>query len=79
VRSTRDLLNMLAQITDKGAGFCSLADAWSDTTTSHGRLMFTSCRALRQRALAADAVQKHAARKTRRGDSEFDCSYNVRR
>jgi len=27
-RSTRDLLNMLATISDKGAGFRSLADAW---------------------------------------------------
>ena len=31
----------LAQIADKGAGFRSLADAWADTTTSHGRLMLT--------------------------------------
>ena len=40
-RSTRDLLNTLAQIADKGAGFRSLADTWADTTTSHGRLMLT--------------------------------------
>ena len=40
-RSTRDLLNTLARIADKGAGFRSLADAWADTTTSHGRLMLT--------------------------------------
>ena len=40
-RSTRDLLNVLAQIADKGAGFKSLADAWADTTTAHGRLMLT--------------------------------------
>jgi DNA invertase Pin-like site-specific DNA recombinase len=40
-RSTRDLLNTQAQIADKGAGFRSLADAWADTTTSHGRLMLT--------------------------------------
>jgi DNA invertase Pin-like site-specific DNA recombinase len=38
-RSTRDLLNVLAQIADTGAGFRSLADTWADTTTSHGRLM----------------------------------------
>jgi DNA invertase Pin-like site-specific DNA recombinase len=37
-RSTRDLLNTLAQIADKGAGFRSLGDAWADTTTAHGRL-----------------------------------------
>lgn len=38
-RSTRDLLNTLAAITGKGAGFRSLGDNWADTTTPHGRLM----------------------------------------
>jgi DNA invertase Pin-like site-specific DNA recombinase len=40
-RSTRDLLNTLAAITEKKAGFRSLRDAWADTTTAHGRLMLT--------------------------------------
>jgi DNA invertase Pin-like site-specific DNA recombinase len=40
-RSTRDLLNTLATITEKKAGFRSLGDAWADTTTAHGRLMLT--------------------------------------
>jgi len=40
-RSTRDLLNILASIADKGAGFKSLGDEWADTTTPHGRLMLT--------------------------------------
>ena len=40
-RSTRDLLNTLAAITGSKAGFRSLADAWADTTTAHGRLMLT--------------------------------------
>jgi hypothetical protein len=40
-RSTRDLLNTLAAILGKGAGFRSLNDAWADTTTAHGRLMLT--------------------------------------
>src|SRR3954454_24534912 len=40
-RSTRDLLNTLAAITDKEAGFRALNDAWADTTTPHGRLMLT--------------------------------------
>ena len=35
-RSTRDLLNTLATITGKKAGFRSLGDTWADTTTSHG-------------------------------------------
>ena len=40
-RSTRDLLNTLATIAAKGAGFRSLGDTWADTTTAHGRLMLT--------------------------------------
>jgi DNA invertase Pin-like site-specific DNA recombinase len=40
-RSTRDLLNILDTIGKAGAGFKSLADAWADTTTAHGRLMLT--------------------------------------
>ena len=40
-RSTRDLLNILDTVAKVGAGFKSLADAWADTTTAHGRLMLT--------------------------------------
>jgi DNA invertase Pin-like site-specific DNA recombinase len=40
-RSTRDLLNVLATIADKKAGFRSLGDTWADTITPHGRLMLT--------------------------------------
>src|ERR1700751_4215060 len=40
-RSTRDLLNVLDAVAKAGAGFKSLADAWADTTTAHGRLMLT--------------------------------------
>jgi DNA invertase Pin-like site-specific DNA recombinase len=40
-RSTRDLLNLLGTIGEKGAGFKSLRDTWADTTTAHGRLMLT--------------------------------------
>ena len=41
-RSTRDLLNTLAAIADRKAGFRSLGDTWADTTTAHGRLIGTS-------------------------------------
>jgi len=41
-RSTRDLLNTLAAIADRKAGFRSLGDTWADTTTAHGRLMLTA-------------------------------------
>lgn len=40
-RSTRDLLNIVAAVAEKAAGFRSLRDTWADTTTPHGRLMLT--------------------------------------
>jgi len=40
-RSTRDLLNVLATVSEREAGFRSLNDQWADTTTPHGRLMLT--------------------------------------
>jgi DNA invertase Pin-like site-specific DNA recombinase len=40
-RSTRDLLNILAALAERGVGFRSLGDTWADTTTPHGRLMLT--------------------------------------
>jgi len=40
-RSTRDLLNVLAVVVERGAGFRSLSDSWAGTTTPHGRLMLT--------------------------------------
>jgi DNA invertase Pin-like site-specific DNA recombinase len=42
-RSTRDLLNVLATISDKGAGFRSLADPMLDT---HGKLIIAILAAL---------------------------------
>jgi DNA invertase Pin-like site-specific DNA recombinase len=44
-RSTRDLLNTLAVIADREAGFRSLGDTWADAT-AHGRLMLTVLRGL---------------------------------
>jgi DNA invertase Pin-like site-specific DNA recombinase len=35
------LLNVLDAVAKAGAGFRSLADAWADTSTAHGRLMLT--------------------------------------
>ncbi len=40
-RSTRDLLNVLHALAERGVGFKSLVDSWADTTTAHGRLMLT--------------------------------------
>jgi DNA invertase Pin-like site-specific DNA recombinase len=40
-RSTLHLLSTLDVVVKKGVAFRSLADAWADTTTSHGGLMVT--------------------------------------
>jgi DNA invertase Pin-like site-specific DNA recombinase len=40
-RSTRDLLNILGELTAQQCGFVSLGESWCDTTTSVGRLMMT--------------------------------------
>jgi DNA invertase Pin-like site-specific DNA recombinase len=40
-RSTRDLLNILHELAEKGAKFKSLHDPWADTTTPQGELLVT--------------------------------------
>ena len=45
-RSTRDLLNVLASVSDKGAGFRSIADPMLDTTGPHGKLIIAVLGAL---------------------------------
>src|SRR5689334_13150316 len=45
-RSTRDLLNVLAAVADKAAGFRSLADPMIDTTSPHGKLILAVLGAL---------------------------------
>jgi hypothetical protein len=37
-----DLLNTLAALAVREAGFRSLGDAWADTTSAHGRLMLST-------------------------------------
>ena len=72
-RSTRDLLNTLAAIADKGAGFRSLRDAWADTTTPHGRLMLTVLAGLAEfereliRARTGEGRERAKARGVRMG------------
>jgi DNA invertase Pin-like site-specific DNA recombinase len=63
-RSTRDLLNTLAPIAGKKAGFRSLGEAWADTTTAHGRLMLTVLGGLAD--YAERAVMRSANSKTER-------------
>jgi len=59
-RSTRDLLNTLAAITAKKAGFKSIGDTWADTTTSHGRLMLTVLGGLAE--FERDLIRAHRRR-----------------
>jgi DNA invertase Pin-like site-specific DNA recombinase len=70
-RSTRDLLNTLAAITDRKAGFRSLADEWADTTTAHGRLMLTVLGGLAEfeRDLIRARTSEGRARAKARGQS----------
>src|SRR5260221_4753352 len=72
-RSTRDLLNTLAAITGKKAGFRSLGDAWADTTTSHVRLLLTVLGGLAEferdiiRARTSEGRARAGARRQRMG------------
>ena len=40
-RSTKDLIEIAELIGEKGANLKSLKESWLDTTTAHGKLMFT--------------------------------------
>jgi TCP-1/cpn60 chaperonin family/Resolvase, N terminal domain len=66
-RSTRDLLNTLAQIAEKGAGFRSLGDTWADTTTPHGRLMLTVLGGLAEFGARVDPRPHRRRPRTRQG------------
>jgi DNA invertase Pin-like site-specific DNA recombinase len=68
-RSTRDLLNTLAAIGDRGAGFRSLSDPWPDTTTFGRKLKLTKHQ--QQEALARREAGEALA--------EIGRSYNVSR
>lgn len=47
-RSTKDLFAIVEQVQAKGADIKSLKEAWLDTTTAHGKLMFTIVAGLSQ-------------------------------
>jgi len=40
-RSTKDLFAIVEQVQERGANIRSLKETWLDTTTPHGKLMFT--------------------------------------
>lgn len=47
-RSTTDLFNLMAEFEKMGVAVKSLKESWLDTTTAHGRLMFTIMSGLAQ-------------------------------
>ena len=53
-RSTRDLLNIIDGISQRGASFKSLRETWADTSNAHGRLMLTIFRRSRRVRARAD-------------------------
>jgi DNA invertase Pin-like site-specific DNA recombinase len=77
-RSTRDLLNTLAAITERKADFRSLADTWADTTTAHGRLMLTIIGGLAEfereliRARTSEGRARQSARRQAWPQTEID-------
>jgi DNA invertase Pin-like site-specific DNA recombinase len=67
-RSTRDLLNTLAAIANRKAGFRSLGDAWADMTMPHGRPMLTVLGGLAEfekELIRARTIQGHARARAR--------------
>ena len=68
-RSTLDLLHTVDAITKAGAGFRSLADAWADSTTPHGKLMLTVLGGLAEfeRSLIMSRTQAGIQRAKERG------------
>lgn len=47
-RSTKDLFSLVEKIEEKGAKIKSLKEDWLDTTTAHGKLLFTMMAGLAQ-------------------------------
>src|SRR4051795_7522826 len=70
-RSTRDLLNLLGTIAEKGAGFKSLSDTWADTTTAHGRLMLTVLAGLAEFERELIRTRTGEGRRAREGERSY--------
>lgn len=70
-RSTRDLLNILADVSERGASFKSLSETWADTTTAHGRLLLTFLGGIAEfeRELIRSRTSEGRARAKARGQS----------
>ena len=70
-RSTKDLFEIVEKIQGKGANIKSLKESWLDTTTPHGKLMFTIFAGLSQfeRDLTSERTREGLAAAKARGRS----------
>ena len=68
-RSSRDLHNILHDLTERSCGFTSLGEAWCDTTTEVGRLMLTIMGGIAEfeRGLIRKRCEEGIARAKRKG------------
>ena len=68
-RSTKDLFEIVSLVESKGANIKSLKESWLDTTTPHGRLLFTIFAGISQfeRDLIADRTREGLASAKARG------------
>ena len=84
-RSTRDLLNILHQLAEKGAKFKSLHDPWCDTSTPQGELLVTILAGFATverhliKARTDDGRKRAKARGYASGALESSISINVRK
>lgn len=68
-RSTKDLFTLIDRIEKQGANIKSLKESWLDTTTPHGKFMFTIFAGVSQfeRDLIADRTREGLASARKRG------------
>jgi DNA invertase Pin-like site-specific DNA recombinase len=68
-RSSRDLHNILHDLTERSCGFVSLGETWCDTTTDVGRLMLTIMGGIAEfeRGLIRKRCEEGIARAKRKG------------
>lgn len=68
-RSTKDLIEITELISQKGANLKSLKESWLDTTTAHGKMLFTVFAGIAQfeRDLTSERTKEGIAAARKRG------------
>ena len=60
-RSTKDLFELVERISSAGANIKSLKEAWLDTTTPQGKLLFTICLIFSSRVIIILHMREHSS------------------